>query len=1333
MGLLNIIKDINKANALYKLNKPIELMNYNELGLELWKRLKLINKTNVIDDRSNQIIELFFKLSTGEKQLEVQSILYIFANLKSFELRKEILKRYSKYIDEDNLETFFRDIETVEQSEINSDIRVILENNIKRIQSKFRQNIELEHKETLFERKSKELEKRKRIYRGIIYAENLEKIDICDVTKHESFETFEIIYEKLSVEQKEKLIINLMYNNIWLFNDERFKKYISKISESTLKEELLKDAYKIQPILEKFGININVTINDIKSFYRKYGSFPSKYSELLREDNTVYNADELVNELQFFKDEYNMESFLSTVLNKVNTEDIKKIILNKTVDEQIRKSVLNSFLLKKNYKEKLDIFNQLEDEFRNKTSKIFTYKYIDYDNIEGENISETEYINSILSKVVDTKTYNDYVINFFDTMNIDINLVFNVLKNNPEYLNNIYFYSNSPILKFSDEQIKELYEIAPDKVRASMLKLSRRKEYTLFDFLLEEELSENEIEEYNKNIPEYIIINENNYAELIASADILTLKELLSIDKYVSSLTKEQYIDVLKKIINTATKPDINYFLYIIMPNLLNDSTLEDIKNILIELNNKDICKYIHNNYIDIELSKEELINQFLTISDIPNQSIQTKYLDYLITIYEKNELKKANDNIYSASNKEINDKVLNDIFSILEELIYDSKTSVENKYLYLSRYLANFRRYYFSDENSEGIIQKKAIEMYNYINKLSGKEKYNEFSITEKLISLSELLPYFNDEKVYDILTRLYESNHKVINTISPFLLEETVLEELDYELIEFYSRYYILDNSMQNIIQDATKLKAFINSYKRLKELKAYPEEDLLKVMYTINRSETDELDLIDLSDEQNLDKIIAFSQSSNYRKIEKFDSYEDQIKENTRDIITNPLSSRLQLLDALGKRFFNLSYREMKELVIKYGKDLNIFINKYENKESLNPEEKNELSALKTIRNLKEILNINDKKALIETFNELDKDENFEHIDFTAKIALDENVKRVFSKDYLKDLYVPKDTDKRIIDGIEVYSPKDFNMIVHVVGAYSDFKLIDKNNPEKSAVEAWNNVEDKTSHILCTSYIRNSNLSYSRDPDKDKKKKILDIIKDLFNKNKDEEKTNIVLGFSDIGINSIQMANIADIAVETSNIESQKAYRHYTFRSADNLSNCTRLIHNEVDIERRLEENKTSNIKPSYVICFDEITEESKKVADDFGIPIVFISYDEIAKQESAKLKETINNYKKSKDYRLIKEIIVQYLNNLTSLSFTRKDLVEQYFNQTEMTQTIDDIISDLIKQYQIGNKDSAIEGLSVLYNSFNVEIENFLYGTIDPAISNICDFDIRRIFS
>ena len=85
---------------------------------------------------------------------------------------------------------------------------------------------------------------------------------------------------------------------------------------------------------------------------------------------------------------------------------------------------------------------------------------------------------------------------------------------------------------------------------------------------------------------------------------------------------------------------------------------------------------------------------------------------------------------------------------------------------------------------------------------------------------------------------------------------------------------------------------------------------------------------------------------------------------------------------------------------------------------------------------------------------------------------------------------------------------------------------------------------------------------------------------------------------------------------------------------------------------------------------MVCFDEINEQSKKVAKDFGIPIIYFNKREIAEREAQKLNKTMEIYSETKDIKLLKNIIGTYLNNTTSFSFDRPDLVEEFFNVENM---------------------------------------------------------------
>lgn len=788
--------------------------------------------------------------------------------------------------------------------------------------------------------------------------------------------------------------------------------------------------------------------------------------------------------------------------------------------------------------------------------------------------------------------------------------------------------------------------------------------------IAEQEAYRHEIDEYNKNIPEFILVNEENYYDLLMSSEKKTFNSLLGYGylKYREELTNDQIISIVNRF------PDTTEYMH-----------FRSLEVFSIKVDEKNPKKDFEN-----------LICKSFAIQD---KELQSEFINKILKSYET---------------ISIDEK-----YDIFEKLIKSENIIIENKYMLLSEY---FERYNLDDEE----IQNKKEELFRYVNSLAGKENYNEFLNVESY-HYSRLIKNFYSDKVYETFNQIYDSNHNVLKTLTPELFNEETLNKLDYSLIEFYSRY-VNYTSYNEIFKDKNKTDIFIDVYNRLKKLKTYPEEDLLRIISVIKKSNID----YESMDVGSIDKLISISQSNEdvqFYNMESFSNYDQTIKDKSREVIELSIASRRQLLDALGKRFFNLSYNEMKDYVIKYGEDLNYFLDQYEEKQDLTVEEQREFSALKTIRNLKEILEIKDKDAIRNTYHILDKDEEFSDIDFTGRIVLDENVKRVFAKDYLKDLYEPKESDKRIIDGVEVYSPKEFNMFVHVVGAYSNFKLVDQEHPEKSAVEAWNSNENKQSHIMCTSYIRNTNLSYAKIDKHDEKKGLIKGIKNIFSKR--NEKKDIILGFKVINQDAIQMSSSADIAIVTNEIESQKAFRNYTFRTADNLSNCTRIMYNEVDIERRLADNRTNNIQPSYVICFDEITEESRKVAKDFGIPIIYLDNREIAERESIKLNEMFKEYDKTKDAKLLKRIIVQYQNNITSFSFRRKDLIQEFFNADDMNNKVRQIIENLVNECDGSNAENAIDALVVLQEALNDEIANYDYGNIDASLVSKNEFQIKEI--
>jgi len=497
----------------------------------------------------------------------------------------------------------------------------------------------------------------------------------------------------------------------------------------------------------------------------------------------------------------------------------------------------------------------------------------------------------------------------------------------------------------------------------------------------------------------------------------------------------------------------------------------------------------------------------------------------------------------------------------------------------------------------------------------------------------------------------------------------------------------------------------------------------------MSMIKTLDDTEINLIDFEDENNLDLLISialredglndFSKVKPTENSNRFEVYKENLKESARKEAHSAFVNKRKILNAIGKRFFNYSYLEMRKLKKKYDADFKEIYESYLEKSrngNLSLEEENELKSLTIFRNISELLEIKDTAALVRVFDELDKDEANKDCEFAAMSVLEENMKRVYSKDLQKNTYTLNEKDKiDKVDGIDVYSPKEFKMFVHVVSAFGKYELIEKENTEISAKERWNLTDNAVNHILCTSYIGNDNMCYAR---------------------KNEEKSNqeekVIFGFSDISNTEIIMASQTDIGSQTTDMNSNQSYFLSRFRLADKIIKKCRHGHNEVDLERRQKNNKSSNIQPEYIVCFDEINESSKKAAKDFNIPIVLINKREVAKHQNEKLNKAIQTFKKTKQPEILEEIIDLYQCARNSFAFGDKDkaLGKEFFSPESMNVAIQDIISTIDKELKLGNKEKANDCYLALYDALIKEIELCKEENIEPEEFSNLKFTLRK---
>ena len=121
------------------------------------------------------------------------------------------------------------------------------------------------------------------------------------------------------------------------------------------------------------------------------------------------------------------------------------------------------------------------------------------------------------------------------------------------------------------------------------------------------------------------------------------------------------------------------------------------------------------------------------------------------------------------------------------------------------------------------------------------------------------DCIKYLNSDIVYNKLINLYNQNHSITQRISPSMLNDTVIQLLDDDIIEFIGRYSVDASYFNKILEDENKTNLFLNTYDRLKNIKTYSEEDALKIAKFIDTLNSEDFMKDETIDEKNIDLII------------------------------------------------------------------------------------------------------------------------------------------------------------------------------------------------------------------------------------------------------------------------------------------------------------------------------------------------------------------------------------------------------------------------------------------------------------------------------------------
>lgn len=323
--------------------------------------------------------------------------------------------------------------------------------------------------------------------------------------------------------------------------------------------------------------------------------------------------------------------------------------------------------------------------------------------------------------------------------------------------------------------------------------------------------------------------------------------------------------------------------------------------------------------------------------------------------------------------------------------------------------------------------------------------------------------------------------------------------------------------------------------------------------------------------------------------------------------------------------------------------------------------------------------QIVNENDPNVLIQLYDEFIQIMKPEK-DFRRIIVFENDLRKAFAHDLNNQVFKTNNLPYNEVNGIKVYDAGvDFKMIVTAIGAYQG----NFGNKENYS-EYWNSPKIR-SHGNCCSLIGNANLSMAN-------------VK------------NVILGFSTMSDNMLLLSGSSDInSTPDSRDFNTTGNRSQEYMDANSMLNNTRGDYNELVYERR---DLSSNPKfykknPDYIVfieeyeSYDEMFEkykdkpkqldylrqqkelqdkfwqESLKAATNFGIPIVKINREKVAKSEYEKIQNLVKDFTETKNPNLLSQIITSFESSRVGNAGLHAPIREKYFSSKRITIILDEI--------------------------------------------------------
>ena len=790
----------------------------------------------------------------------------------------------------------------------------------------------------------------------------------------------------------------------------------------------------------------------------------------------------------------------------------------------------------------------------------------------------------------------------------------------------------------------------------------------------------------------------------------------LSIYVESNSNIRNSYLDKLKiSPDNLSNFSDITFFDDEVTKYVFNNISIERFAYLCLMKNYK----------IDKEKSsviKEIMSNRIFELSDYINANEYSEKLNFMfnarrfLNFLNPSDYKKFLDSLtsYSCLCRIYDDVYNKEIKKLIEERLAELYNHDDNIGVYTTFPVFLDDNMCFYDRLSFDTVLSIAFCDFKYIDSNDEKYKKNMQYITRKLdedinsifniniiVKLDEMLQYIPQEyqskitnyidSKYEQLKNRYPKFNEFINSYSDkanyvYSVENNYINDNNYDKInELLDKNLYLFNSMdfRLLTEDISKLgDYFIDKTSRYPKVadKVYSiyKEDINKFNILVLLSNKIRKENNDSLYDQKMELIINYLEANDIKvskvddnvltNIESYILEKNILRENKYSIlnIENYIDEKNKLLDLqiascneleklrelVYRKYFGLNSIEINKFLMGYATNYHL-VSKY----SDNDLPGNYIELIYKINSINDVVEL---KEIMKNLSIYTISDNL----IVKSIMIDS-----YNKCIIDELNVNIDNRQTInINGIEVedYTNK-FGLFVHSTDAYGSMPLINNDY-----FDSWNYNPNTKNHGICTSYISNSSYGTA-----------------AVNGN------GVMFGFYNLDNNSIPIMAPYDLATTNEGYTIHSTHKPY-FTNLKGMSDYTRHTHNEATLERRIFKDGNFVLRqPDCIIIFEDMSDAVKqnsiKAYNDFknhgyDLKLVYIDRVKNCRIEATKISMLMDEYEKTYDLDILREIINKYESNICGCDYLGKGKKESLglFEQKElfMTDKLKHIINNTI---------------------------------------------------